>query len=201
MKAKPPIHLKTIGPADAVDGVYLFPHLKTKGYYFRMVVSTGMGWEHVSVTLAERVTQKGNRTLKQVNRCPTWLEMVLVKDMFWDANECVVQFHPPMSEYVDNHPYCLHLWKPTDKEMPTPEAILGGLKDLPKLMDILKKEIPGHQDSEYLEAIYYSPKQQESEEWIEDIRYMIEGPDFEPDMNGSNQAERDEQHHNHQDLK
>ena len=45
------------------------------------------------------------------NRCPTWDEMCLVKDIFWQDDECVIQFHPPKSEYVNLHPYCLHLWK------------------------------------------------------------------------------------------
>ena len=54
-------------------------------------------WEHVSVSLEKR--------------CPNWKEMCLVKDLFWDESECVIQFHPPRSEYVNNHPFCLHLWK------------------------------------------------------------------------------------------
>lgn len=27
----------------------------------------------------------------------------------WDEEECVVQYHPPKSEYVNFRPYCLHL--------------------------------------------------------------------------------------------
>ena len=62
-----------------------------------IIASWAGGWEHVSVSLR--------------NRCPTWDEMCLVKDIFWRDDECVVQFHPPKSEYVNLHPYCLHLWK------------------------------------------------------------------------------------------
>ena len=62
-----------------------------------IIASWGGGWEHVSVSLR--------------NRCPTWDEMCLVKDIFWQDDECVVQFHPPKSEYVNLHLYCLHLWK------------------------------------------------------------------------------------------
>jgi len=57
----------------------------------------GKYWEHVSVALPRR--------------CPTWDEMCMVKDIFWGEEECVIQFHPPKSQYVDLHPYCLHLWK------------------------------------------------------------------------------------------
>lgn len=53
-------------------------------------------------------------------RCPTWEEMCMVKDIFWGEEECVVQFHPPRSEYVNRHPYCLHLWKKIGEEYETP---------------------------------------------------------------------------------
>jgi hypothetical protein len=50
-----------------------------------------------------------------------------VKDMFWDTEETVVQYHPPESEYVNTHPYVLHLWRQTDAELPRPPAIMVGL--------------------------------------------------------------------------
>ena len=73
------------------------------------------GWEHVSVSAP--------------NRCPNWTEMCFVKDLFWDDEECVVQFHPPRSEYVNNHPYVLHLWRNVDFEFRTPPAIMVGVKN------------------------------------------------------------------------
>jgi hypothetical protein len=77
------------------------------------------GWEHVSVS-----------TLK---RTPNWLEMSFVKDLFWSEEECVVQFHPPRSEYVNNHPNVLHLWKNKHIQFPMPPSILVGRKDLGEL--------------------------------------------------------------------
>ncbi len=74
------------------------------------------GWDHVSVSLK--------------NRCPNWIEMSKVKDLFFSDDETVVQFHPKKSEYVNNHPHCLHLWKPVNKEIELPPSILVGLKDL-----------------------------------------------------------------------
>lgn len=71
------------------------------------------GWDHVSVSLK--------------NRCPTWDEMNLLKDLFWDAEDCVVQYHPPKSDYINNHNFCLHLWK-RNGEMPRPPSILVGVK-------------------------------------------------------------------------
>jgi hypothetical protein len=58
--------------------------------------------------------------------------MAFVKDLFWHDDECVVQFHPPKSEYINNHPYCLHLWKPP-YEVKLPPSILVGVKEAGEL--------------------------------------------------------------------
>lgn len=71
----------------------------------------GPPWDHVSVSLADSTRDP---------RCPTWEEMCWVKGLFWDDEECVIQFHPPKSQYVNVHPYCLHLWKPLGVEIPLP---------------------------------------------------------------------------------
>jgi hypothetical protein len=79
-----------------------------------VIASEGLGWEHVSVSRRDR--------------CPTWEEMCQIKDLFWDAEDCVVQFHPPASEYVNNHPRCLHLWRQIGSEFPLPNSLLVGIK-------------------------------------------------------------------------
>ena len=81
-------------------------HPQYKPQTVGIVASWGGGWEHVSVSLPRR--------------CPTCDEMCLIKDIFWDEEECVVQFHPPRSQYVDTHPYCLHLWKKIGETYETP---------------------------------------------------------------------------------
>jgi hypothetical protein len=81
------------------------------------VISSPLGegeWDHVSVSLP--------------NRCPTWDEMCFIKNLFWGEEETVIQFHPPKSEYVNNHPYCLHLWKNNKLKIETPPNILVGYK-------------------------------------------------------------------------
>jgi hypothetical protein len=80
----------------------------------QVIVSDGMGWEHVSVSL---------RT-----RCPTWSEMCYIKDLFWDEESTVMQLHPPRSKWVNNHPYCLHLWKPVSEAIRCPPEILVGVR-------------------------------------------------------------------------
>lgn len=67
-------------------------------------------WEHVSVS-----AKKDNRI-----RTPTWDEMCRIKDIFWDEEDIVIQFHPRASEYINQHPHTLHLWRPIDIEFPTP---------------------------------------------------------------------------------
>ena len=53
--------------------------------------------------------------------------MCFVKDLFWDETETVIQFHPPRSEYVNNHNFCLHLWRHKEGHR-LPPSILVGLK-------------------------------------------------------------------------
>lgn len=71
-----------------------------------------MGWEHVSISLPNQ------------KRCPTWSEMCMFKDIFWQDDETVIQFHPAKSDYVNRHNYCLHLWKPIEEKLPIPERIM-----------------------------------------------------------------------------
>ena len=83
-------------------------------------------WQHVSVSLT--------------NRCPNWAEMSYVKDLFWGEDQTVLQFHPKKSEYSNNHPYVLHLWKKAGEEHALPPTILTGVKGLPKdVADNLRK--------------------------------------------------------------
>lgn len=78
------------------------------------IASDALGWEHVSVSRRDR--------------CPTWEEMCAVKALFWDDDDCVVQYHPRKSEYVNNHPNCLHLWRPTFTCLEQPPSFLVGVK-------------------------------------------------------------------------
>lgn len=110
---------KIAGPPMLVDGAYAIPHPRIKDYQIQIIASTGMGWEHVSITLRERKTF--------VKRCPTWAEMCYVKDLFWSEDETVMQLHPPKSEHINNHAYCLHLWRPIDVEIPMPDKLMVGV--------------------------------------------------------------------------
>jgi hypothetical protein len=103
-----------MGSEDRIGNAGAFAIKLKHGQAVFVIASDGMGWEHVSVSRRDR--------------CPTWDEMCQVKAMFWDADDCVVQFHPARSEYVNNHPYCLHMWRPVRAEMPIPHSLLVGVK-------------------------------------------------------------------------
>jgi hypothetical protein len=75
----------------------------------------GAHWDHVSVSAQ--------------GRCPTWEEMCFVKDAFFYPDEVAMQLHP-VREYINNHPFCLHLWRPSNEEIPLPPSILVGVKEL-----------------------------------------------------------------------
>lgn len=101
---------------DGNNGMFRIPHLNME---LRCQASDGMGWEHVSVSIA-----KENKT---PHRCPDWTEMCKVKDLFWDKTDCVIQYHPAESEYVNMHPFVLHLWRPIGVEIPIPNKLMVGI--------------------------------------------------------------------------
>lgn len=48
------------------------------------------------------------------NRNPNWDEMCFVKEKLLGDEMPAVQFHPPRSEYVNEHEHCLHIWASED---------------------------------------------------------------------------------------
>lgn len=59
---------------DGLMGYLHYPRYRASAV--AIIASWGGGWEHVSVSLS--------------NRCPTWEEMCMVKDIFWGEDECVI---------------------------------------------------------------------------------------------------------------
>lgn len=103
------------------NGSFVLPaSTLNKRHTLYVLASDGLGWEHVSVSTA--------------SRCPTWDEMCFVKNLFWDEDDCVMQLHPPKSQWVNNHAYCLHLWRPTKQNIPQPLEIMVGVKSLGLIM-------------------------------------------------------------------
>ena len=71
-----------------------------------VIASNGEGWDHVSVS--------------RTRRTPNWLEMEQIKRLFFKDDEWAMQVHVPPSEHLSHHPYCLHMWRPHDVEIPKP---------------------------------------------------------------------------------
>jgi len=95
------------------------PHLAQKNDALKIMATAGMdgegeqgNWEHVSVSLRD-----------DRNKCPRWEAMCFVKDLFWEPDACVVQFHPPSSSYINQHKGCLHLWRSKVVTFPMPPTI------------------------------------------------------------------------------
>ena len=101
------------------NGVFYFGSPTSRKHVLRCIVSDEEGWEHVSVTV---IVRRGRKP----TRCPTWEEMCFIKDEFWHQHECVIQYHPPHSDYVSEHEFCLHLWKPVGITLPLPDPIMVG---------------------------------------------------------------------------
>ena len=100
------------------------------------------GWEHLSVSMP--------------NTCPSWEAMCYMKEQFWEDDEACVEYHPKKEDYVNNHPYCLHIWRPYETELPTPPRIMVGIKDLEDAQ-YLAENISKYQmkDNEIIKDEYY----------------------------------------------
>lgn len=73
-----------------------------------------MGWEHLSVSFDDML--------------PDWNYMQEMKEMFWKDDEECFQLHPKKENYINNHNYCLHIWRPLEQQIPIPPTILVGFR-------------------------------------------------------------------------
>jgi hypothetical protein len=89
---------------DGWNGAFIVP---LEGEMWQVIISDQCGWRHLSATNAQK---------KQL---PSWHIMCRLRDAFFPDDAWVVQFHPPKEDYIDIHPYVLHLWECLDG-FPTP---------------------------------------------------------------------------------
>ena len=102
------------------NGCFLIPpRIAPRNTQLACIASDGDGdgissvpWEHVSVSTK--------------TRAPYWDEMCFVKSLFWQERDIVIQYHPAKSDYINQHPHCLHLWRPVGIELPTPPKLFVG---------------------------------------------------------------------------
>lgn len=109
---RPPKYVSN--PGDGF-GAFIVPAHKAPGRReLHIIACDGLdtGWDHVSVSLDNCKS-----------KTPTWEEMCFVKDLFFEPEDCVVQFHPPQSKYVNHHHGVLHLWRQISGTFPLPPKI------------------------------------------------------------------------------
>jgi hypothetical protein len=105
-RVRSPHVLKHYGSyGDETCGVFDIPLASRK---LRVIASSDAGWDHISVSLA--------------NRCPNWGEMDRIKHMFFTVLETAMQLHVPPHEHINVHPYTLHLWAPHNEKIPRPPS-------------------------------------------------------------------------------
>ena len=95
--------------SNGCNGAFEIPY---ESFILRVIISDGYGWDHVSVSLPHRT--------------PNWKEMCFIKQLFFGKDETVIQYHPKESEYINCHPYCLHLWKKQGQEYELPPSFMIG---------------------------------------------------------------------------
>lgn len=110
----------TIFPIEYKKGKVKVVNDIDKALHF--IFSWGCGFEHLSVSTPIKT--------------PTWEQMCKMKDIFWQEDEVCMQLHPKKEDYVNNHNYCLHIWRPIDKVIPTPPSIMVGFKEGKEVEDI-----------------------------------------------------------------
>ena len=96
--------------SDGFDGIIRMP------FWEGTIVCSWDFWEHISVSP------------KKKSVTPSWDDMCLIKDIFFEETEAVIQIHPPKAEYVNNMPNCLHLWRWAEGEMTLPPSFMVGIK-------------------------------------------------------------------------
>jgi len=86
---------------------YLYEHAAEQNPYRRLrvictaaVEADGKRWIHVSFS--------------KPREAPSWADASRVKRVFIGDERKAIQVHPPASEYVNDHPFCLHWWSCLD---------------------------------------------------------------------------------------
>ena len=97
---------------DEANGAFIIDRYNN-GEFYLVIASNGQGWEHVSVTIHKK---NGG----SVKKCPSYQEMMMIKEKLFSEEDVVFQLHPREEDYINTHPYCLHLWKPNNCNMVVP---------------------------------------------------------------------------------
>lgn len=92
---------------DEYNGAFRINYLGTN---WNVIAGNGLGWDHISVSNPQRI--------------PSWAVMCKIKELFFEDEETVIQYHPKKSEYKNVHPNCLHLWRKQEGEFELPPSFM-----------------------------------------------------------------------------
>lgn len=78
------------------------------------IKSDGLEWLHVSFSRTSRI--------------PDYKDKQMVKRDFIGNDKKAIMVFPDEDHYVNNHPYCLHLWYSADNPLPEFSTMIGGTR-------------------------------------------------------------------------
>lgn len=108
------------------NGAFSIPH--PSGVMLFCIVSDDKGWDHVSAQAIDM----------GVSRIPTWNEMQYLKELFFEDEETVIQYHVAKSKHLNLHPSVLHLWRPEEAEIVMPPSQMVAPRDAEELQRLLE---------------------------------------------------------------
>lgn len=104
---------------------------------FRRILSPGVHFvryaDPLTVVVSGRTEADGKKWIhvsaSHPNRPPTWATMCVVKERFL-GDRRAIQVHVPRDQWVNLHPYCLHLWCCLDGDGLPDFRVVGSTGDL-----------------------------------------------------------------------
>ena len=93
-----------------------------------VICTKGGGWFHTSVS-------PFNKRIM-----PSYEDLCMIKDIFWNEEEDVIHVFPKKSQYVNNVTNCLHLWECYYKDMVLPPSCFVGIREGQTIAE-MKEEI------------------------------------------------------------
>jgi len=157
---------------DGNNGCFSIPFQSP--YTVEVIASDGEGWEHVSVHMVNQYLKTKGKPPFVI---PPWEVMNIIKDIFWDKEDCVMQLHPPKNAYVNNHKYTLHLWKPIGVPIPRPQSWMVGVAvaDVVEPPSVYVTVLQGLTEQLNTNPLYYDSWEQSLEDTIH--KHIPEDPD------------------------
>lgn len=105
----------TIGKSN-ISKSFLIP-LNDNKKAFVIASEDFVGWDHVSAHIIS--VESGS-----LNRTPNNEEMQFLRNIFFEDEDVVVEFHPAKKDYINNYSYALHMWKSTDNVFSFPKRVV-----------------------------------------------------------------------------